>query len=325
MHYDVFNGDADGIIALLQLRFASPKQSTLVTGVKRDIKLLEQVVKAGDATSVTVLDISMEKNSDPLTVLLNNDVPVFYCDHHRTGDNPTSEHLTAVTNLDSEICTSLLIHQHLEDKLGDNPYVAWAIAGAFGDNLLSTATALANMHAFTPGQIKFLKELGTLVNYNGYGATLADLYIEPAKLYQALLEYPAPFQLLDEPTSPYFVLKRGYEADFKNLAALNPIHESEISCVYELPCEAWARRTSGVFGNDLANQSPNKAHAVLTLNPSKQDYTVSVRAPLTNRIGADEVCTQFTTGGGRKAAAGINALPLNQKEHFIEKLNAFYD
>ena len=61
MHYDVFNGDADGIIALLQLRFAEPKQSTLVTGVKRDIKLLKQV-DAKSATSVTVLDISMEKN-----------------------------------------------------------------------------------------------------------------------------------------------------------------------------------------------------------------------------------------------------------------------
>lgn len=61
MHYDVFNGDADGIIALLQLRLAEPKQSKLITGVKRDIKLLSQVVKADNASSVTALDISMEK------------------------------------------------------------------------------------------------------------------------------------------------------------------------------------------------------------------------------------------------------------------------
>lgn len=44
MHYDVFNGDADGIIALLQLRLSEPKESALITGVKRDIKLLSQVV-----------------------------------------------------------------------------------------------------------------------------------------------------------------------------------------------------------------------------------------------------------------------------------------
>jgi len=57
MHYDVFNGDADGIIALLQLRLAEPKSSTLITGVKRDIQLLDKVpAQAGD--SVTALDIS---------------------------------------------------------------------------------------------------------------------------------------------------------------------------------------------------------------------------------------------------------------------------
>ncbi|MFA0622220.1 DHH family phosphoesterase, partial [Vibrio sp. 10N.222.49.A4] len=43
MHYDVFNGDADGIIALLQLRLSEPRKSVLVTGVKRDIKLVSQV------------------------------------------------------------------------------------------------------------------------------------------------------------------------------------------------------------------------------------------------------------------------------------------
>jgi hypothetical protein len=41
--YDVFNGDADGICALIQLRLAEPKESILITGVKRDIKLAKQV------------------------------------------------------------------------------------------------------------------------------------------------------------------------------------------------------------------------------------------------------------------------------------------
>ena len=42
MNYDIFNGDADGIIALLQLRLADPIGAELVTGVKRDIKLVEK-------------------------------------------------------------------------------------------------------------------------------------------------------------------------------------------------------------------------------------------------------------------------------------------
>ncbi len=41
---DVFNGDADGICALLQLRQGQTKEpSRLITGIKRDIQLLKQV------------------------------------------------------------------------------------------------------------------------------------------------------------------------------------------------------------------------------------------------------------------------------------------
>ncbi|MFA0678214.1 DHH family phosphoesterase, partial [Vibrio sp. 10N.222.51.A6] len=98
MHYDVFNGDADGIIALLQLRLSEPRKSVLVTGVKRDIKLVSQVASQiiepgnpNDVSSVTVLDVSMEKNLPALHSLLDANIDVFYCDHHRTGDVPISE------------------------------------------------------------------------------------------------------------------------------------------------------------------------------------------------------------------------------------------
>ena len=61
MYYDLFNGDADGICALLQLRLAEPRDATLVTGVKRDINLMARIQpEAGD--EVTVLDVSMDKN-----------------------------------------------------------------------------------------------------------------------------------------------------------------------------------------------------------------------------------------------------------------------
>ena len=39
-HWDVFNGDADGLCALQQLRLARPRESRLVTGLKREIALL---------------------------------------------------------------------------------------------------------------------------------------------------------------------------------------------------------------------------------------------------------------------------------------------
>ena len=54
------------------------------------------------------------------------------------------------------------------------------------------------------------------------------------------------------------------------------------------------------------------------------DYQVGVRAPLANKIGADELCSAFPSGGGRKAAAGINHLPDDKLTLFIEKFEDFY-
>ncbi|MEZ8605115.1 acetyltransferase [Vibrio splendidus] len=319
MHYDVFNGDADGIIALLLLRLSEPKESVLITGVKRDIKLLSQAVAQKDVSSVTVLDVSMEKNQDALRSLLDEKIDVFYCDHHRTGEVPTSNHLETLIDTAPECCTSLLINQKLNGE-----YVAWAIAAAFGDNLKAVANQLAVENGFDESQIAFLEELGTLVNYNGYGASLDDLHFTPIDLYQTLYQYPNPFDLLSDEGSVFYRLRAAYQNDHQKVSSLAPVHENEAARVFELPSETWARRISGVFGNEIVNQDPNRAQAVLTLNQDGESYMVSLRAPLLNRTGADEVCSSFETGGGRKAAAGINVLPEADKPRFIQVLTDYY-
>ena len=43
MKYDVFNGDADGICALHQLRLHAPADTQLVTGVERDVEHLSLI------------------------------------------------------------------------------------------------------------------------------------------------------------------------------------------------------------------------------------------------------------------------------------------
>ncbi len=90
----------------------------------------------------------------------------------------------------------------------------------------------------------------------------------------------------------------------------------------------WARRISGVFGNMLANEAPDKAHIVVTLNNvndnKKASYTVSLRAPLNNKQGAGDICANFPTGGGRAAAAGINVLPKERLTDFIEQVEDYY-
>ncbi|CAK2735962.1 hypothetical protein VCRA2120O59_10233 [Vibrio crassostreae] len=51
---------------------------------------------------------------------------------------------------------------------------------------------------------------------------------------------------------------------------------------------------------------------------------MSLRAPLSNRTGADQICSSFATGGGRKAAAGINQLSELDKMNFISKIETYY-
>ncbi len=317
MHYDVFNGDADGILALLQLRLAEPRKSTLITGVKRDIELLQQVPST-IASSVTVLDISMEKNLEPLNTLLTNNIDVFYVDHHRSGDIPNSDKLTAIINTDANICTSLLVNQYLGGK-----FALWAIVAAFGDNMMAAAEKLSTQCGLSLNQQEQLKALGIYINYNGYGRTVVDLHIHPRQLFQTLLAYPDPFTLIAEPGSLYTQLERAYLADMKLANNAKTLFESSELQVLELENAAWSRRVSGVFGNELANKSPEKAHAVLTLN-SDNSYLVSLRAPLKNKQGAGDICAQFETGGGRAGAAGINRLPQEKLGNFIDLVSKYY-
>jgi len=317
MHFDVFNGDADGIIALLQLRLAKPKSSTLITGVKRDISLVKQVPVAR-AKSVTVLDISMEKNSEALKQLLAADVDVFYVDHHRTGSVPVSNRLTSILDVDANTCTSLLVNQYLEGK-----YAHWAVAAAFGDNMTQSAQALANELGLSLPQQEQLKALGIYINYNGYGRSVEDLHFPPQILFKILLEYPNPLILIEDKSSVFYQLEQAYFDDMAKAKAADVIADNQFCQIVELPDQAWARRVSGVYGNELANQNPNKAHAVFTSN-SDESFTVSLRAPLNNKQGADEICSQFPTGGGRAGAAGVNQLPAKMITQFVEAVSKYY-
>ncbi len=317
MHYDVFNGDADGILALVQLRLAEPKESTLITGVKRDIQLLQQVDTA-KATSVTVLDVSLEKNIDALNDVLAQQIPTFYVDHHRSGTIPESSELKTIIDTDANTCTSLLVNEYLEGA-----YVNWAIAAAFGDNMTHSAEQLAFKVGLNATQQAQLKALGIYINYNGYGRDVADLHFPPAELFKKLVKYRDPLALIQETGSVFHQLEKAYHQDMEQALSARVIADNDVVKVVELEDAAWARRVSGVFGNDLANSSTDKAHAVLTLNDDAT-YTVSVRAPLNNKQGADEVCVQFPTGGGRAGAAGINQLPQSLLNKFIDTLTSQY-
>ncbi|SEQ30622.1 DHH family phosphoesterase [Nitrosomonas ureae] len=305
----VFNGDADGVCALHQLRLADPAAANLITGVKRDIKLLDRVeAKSGD--SLTVLDISLDSNRKGLMRLLEEGVKVEYFDHHHAGEIPQHHNLIAHIDLSADICTSLLVDQYLKGR-----FHLWAITAAFGDNLVQKARQLGIAAKLTETEIDQLAHLGEYLNYNGYGDNLPDLHFHPAALYEEIKPYISPFDFIAESVA-FGKLSAGYQDDTSRADLLQPLTTDERYAAYLLPDAPWARRVSGIFANKLANAHPQRAHAVITPNHSGT-YTVSVRASLINPNGADLLCLQFDTGGGRKAAAGINHLPTGSLDSFI--------
>lgn len=314
--FDAFNGDADGLCALLQLRRAEPRASTLVTGVKRDIQLLARV-DAGPGDRVTALDISLDSNRKHLQRILTAGAEVYYCDHHFAGDIPAHAGLTAHINTAAETCTSLIVNGLLGGR-----FSGWAVVGAYGDNLDRPAETLARARGLED-HLQVLRQLGVCINYNAYGASLEDLNITPQALYARLAPHDSPLQFLAEDRPLFEQLSSAYATDLDRARGAATLHESATVAVLVLPEAAWARRVSGVYGNLLANEHPDRAHAVLT-EKSEGGFLVSVRAPLAARSGADEVCRQFDTGGGRAAAAGINHLPQSDLDRFLAALLTRY-
>ncbi|MCK5897453.1 MAG: DHH family phosphoesterase [Methylococcales bacterium] len=318
MQIDVFNGDADGICALLQLRFAHPCKTQLITGVKRDINLLSKV-QATKGDKITVLDISLAKNHQDAIRLLEQGVDIFYVDHHLIKIIPKHPNLKTLINMDSNVCTSLLMNQFLQGE-----FYQWGVVGAFGDNMSLTVIKAIEGFCLNDRELKALKQLGVCINYNAYGRSVEDLHIAPDVLYQKLSAYKSPFEFMADTPKLYQQLVSNYEADMACATKISANYDDDTVAVYEFPDTMWARRVNGVFANNLANQFPDRAHAILSLNTEDNSYQVSVRSPLNNKWGADELCSSFSTGGGRKSAAGINYLKKEERSLFIQRFKDKY-
>ena len=309
--YDVFNGDADGICALQQLRLQQPRDARRVSGLKRDIDLLSRIdVSAGD--QITVLDVSLDKNRDALDAALELGAEVFYADHHFAGEIPQHERFECHIDTAADTCTSLIINQLLEGA-----EARWAVVGAYGDNFDPPARRLGESLGLDDEALRQLQQLGICLNYNGYGFDLEDLLFHPADLFGLIHPFADPLAFIeDEPA--YADLRGQYEDDMERASSAEADKASAAGAIYLLPNEGWARRTVGVMGNDLAKQHPDRAHALL-VDMGDGHHRVSVRAPYNSKTGADELCRQFPSGGGRQAAAGINALAQTDLAQFVER------
>jgi len=317
---DVFNGDADGICALIQLHLSHPEMQNnqLITGIKRDINLLKKIPLDKPASLITVLDISLDKNAKELKNLLSRGFSFFYADHHFAGDFPEHPNLQRHIDTQPNTCTCLIVNSLLNQA-----QYLWAIAGAYGDNMNHQAEQLSIQHQVSENNREKLKKLGVYINYNAYGSCIDDLHFAPDHLFTLLRNYQNPLDFINDSHSEFAHLEEGYQTDISLARQTKAFIQSTQIAAFILDDSIWSKRVNGVWGNELANQFPQRAHAVITHN-SDDSYAVSLRAPLHNRIGADELCRQFPSGGGRKAAAGINHLPLNQLDKFIKAFELQY-
>ena len=315
-YIDVFNGDADGLCALRQLRLAEPAESQLVTGVKRDIALLERV-DAGEGDLVTVLDVSLDRNRAALLETLARGARVRYFDHHHAGTVPSHAGLEAVIDTSSGTCTSLLVDRYLKGR-----FRVWAVVAAFGDNVGEAACRLGGSLGLGPAQLEELCGLGECLNYNAYGESESDLLIAPAALYRLLAKYEDPFRFIAA-EDVYARLSARRREDLDAALAVAPCRLGEFAAAYVLPSAPSSRRAIGDFANRLASLHRHRAHAVLAPR-TRGGYIASVRAPAEAPSGADAFCRQFPSGGGRREAAGIDALPEERLGEFLERFAAAF-
>lgn len=314
--FHVCNGDADGLCAVQQWRLHDPSPATLITGLKRDIALLQQVVPDA-ADEVLVCDLSVERNRDPLLRLLDAGVRVRYFDHHVATHRPSHDKLELHLDGDPQTCTSLLM-----DRFLGGAFHAWALVGAYGDALTAVAHHRAAAVGFGADQREALRRLGEAINYNAYGDTLHDVRISPAALLRLMAHYEDPLEMArGEPIIDELDTQR--RDDLRRAFAVAPEVQSEHARAVVLPDASWSRRVIGCLANELAAAAPRQAQAVLRQKADDDAFVVSVRAPHVAPAGADVLCAAFG-GGGRAAAAGIDGLPAVLLERFLAAFGAFH-
>lgn len=314
-----FNGDADGLCALQQLRLAAAAAGgvvggeTLVTGVKRDIALLERV-QGGPGVEATVLDVSLDVNRAGLVALLESGATVRYFDHHFAGEIPQHPRLETHIDPDAKVCTSILVDRHLVGQ-----FRRWAAVGAFGDSLLDQGRLLSQEAGLAAEEADRLAKLGVALNYNDYGETIADLHVPPTELAAEMLKYEDPLEF-EAHSAIFHRLAMGFSEDMAQASRLEPSLKVPGAIIFELPDAAWARRSSGTLANDLAKAHAGNALAIISKKTGSQKtgggYLVSLRVPGDAKVSAEAFCRRYPTGGGRRTAAGINHLPGEELEAF---------
>ena len=286
MRWFAFNGDADGICSMVQWGLVHGVEGNSVTGVKRDIELLANITpESGD--EIICMDISLARNHSRARELCDRGFKITWFDHHLAGE--PIEGLDAHIDTSSNVCTAKIVENFLGVKS------EWAEVALHGDGL--------SVHSSRPD----FKELGELLNYNGYGADLDDLHFHPDKLMRLCLESKTPEKFLQTPA--FETLKKGFADDMRNVESIK-----EVDGIYLLPNEAWARRVVGVMAHRINSTGPGP-HVIAI------DKGNTLQVSLRGNDGIGDICSMFG-GGGRATAGGIDALPKEEITALMNEVNS---
>ena len=286
MRWFAYNGDADGICSMVQWGLAHGIDGKRITGVKRDIMLLDKFEPV-EGDEIIVMDISLARNHKRASKLSEMDFKILWFDHHLSGEEIPG--IESHIDTSSNVCTAKLVEKYIGEKSD------WAEVALHGDGL--------SKHSSKPE----LKELGELLNYNGYGADLTDLHFHPDELLLHCLNAETPDNFMQTPQ--FTTLQNGFLQDIE-LAESIPMTDG----MYVLPNEKWARRVVGVFAHRINSTSPGP-HVIAI---DKGDYLqVSLRG--SSKIG--ELCSKFG-GGGRATAGGIDELPKSRIPELMNEVNS---
>ena len=307
IEYDLFNGDADGIISVHQYRMFKPKKTNLVSGIKRDVTLLRHCDSIKN-TKINVFDISVLSNEEYIDSILKKNNKIIWYDHHETGGRVSADNIKISVDTDPNTCTNIIV-----DKTLGGIYRPWTICGAFGDNLHDKANEL-NI-SFNEEQMKIFQEVGETLNYNGYGLKIEDLNAHPKDVLLDLMNYESPFEYHSK-SELFNKIKNQMKLDREKLESSEVLYRSHAGEVLLLPPGQEATRYSGIFSNKKSTDNPDLAFAIIT-HGNNNTYRVSIRSPQNNPFGASELALRFPSGGGREKAAGINELKKVDLKKFI--------
>jgi hypothetical protein len=334
-----FNGDADGIISQHLLHLEGIAPALRVTGLKRDLRLLQRVPETFTGTEgcdLYVCDINLGDNRDDLLRMLRNPtIRVTWYDHHEPGEVPRSSRFRSHIVTARGTCTALLVHADLAKKgttLDPSWAARWASMAAFGDNVPESADALLAPLGLSAGEREALREAGELLNYNAYGESPEDVLFAPLEVAERMSAFRDPSAFLKD-SGLIEPLRRQLQEDEREMVGLSPIDSLPGATLYTLPGEAWARRLGSTFANRVALAEPGRAVAIL--HPLHDGaYQVSIRAPRgpqkkgthdrKDAVPAATLAREFPSGGGRALAAGINHLPAENVEAFTRRFFEVY-